>query len=102
MYTESTRNILLLTPQLFCRNFEMRLIKRNNYPPYILDTVDRTVLEDDNGNPIMVSHFFDQQELGCRAEKWRKNDIHFGNVPLHACYLYECCTIEVMKQKYHL
>ena len=60
----------------------MKLIKRNNYPPYISDTVDRTVLEDDNGNPIMVSHFFDQQELGCRAKKWRKNDIHFGNVPL--------------------
>ena len=60
----------------------MRLIKRNNYPPYILDTFDRTVLEDDNGNPIMVSHFFDQQELGCHAKKWRKNDIHFGNVPL--------------------
>ena len=59
----------------------MRLIKQNNYPPYILDTVDRTVLEDDNGNPIMVSHFFDQQELGCHAKKWRKNDIHFGNVP---------------------
>ena len=61
----------------------MRLIKRNNYPPYILDTVDRIVLEDDNGNPIMVSHFFDQQELGCHAKKWRKNDIHFGNAPLH-------------------
>ena len=60
----------------------MRLIKRNNYPPYILDTVDRTVLEDDNGNPTMVSHFFDQQELGCHAKKWRKNDIHFGNAPL--------------------
>ena len=60
----------------------MKLIKRNNYPPYILDTVDRTVLEDDNGNPIMVSHFFDQQELGCHAKKWRKNDIHFGNTPL--------------------
>ena len=60
----------------------MKLIKRNNYPPYILDTVDRTVLEDDNGNPIMVSHFFNQQELGCHAKKWRKNDIHFGNAPL--------------------
>ena len=26
---------------------------------------------------------FDQQELGCHAKKWRKNDIHFGNAPLH-------------------
>ena len=60
----------------------MKLIKWNNYLPYILDTVDRTVLENDNGNPIMVSHFFDQQELGCHAKKWRKNDIHFGNAPL--------------------
>ena len=70
----------------------MRLIRRNNYQPYILDTVDRTVLEDDNGNPIMVLHFFDQQELGCRAKKWRKNDIHFGNAPfcgmLPLCMLY--------------
>ena len=66
----------------------MRLIKRNNYPPYILDTVDRTVLEDENGNPIMVSHFFDQQELGCRAKKWRKNDsncitLSYSSSPKH-------------------
>ena len=60
----------------------MRLIKWNNYPPYILDTLDRTVLEDNNGNSIMVSHFSNQQELGSHAKKWRKNDIHFGNAPL--------------------
>ena len=47
-----------------------------------MDNIDRTVLEDGNGNPVKVSHFFDQQELGSRAKKRRKNDIHFGNAPL--------------------
>ena len=64
----------------------MKLIKCNNYPAYILDNIDRTVLEDDNGNPIMVSHFFDQQELGSCIKKWRKNDIHFGTFHLRFLY----------------
>ena len=68
----------------------MKLIKRNNYPAYILDNIDRTVLEDDNGNPIMVSHFFDQQELGSCIKKWRKNDIHFGNAPLRGMLPLRC------------
>ena len=52
-------------------------------PGLLLHNIDRTVLEDDSGNPIMVSHFFDQQELGSHSKKWRKNDIHFGNAPVH-------------------
>ena len=80
----------------------MKLIKQNNYPPYILDTVDRTVLEDDNGNLIMVSHFFDQQELGCHAKNGERMTFTLEMYHYVACYLYVCCIIEVMKQKYHL
>ena len=79
----------------------MKLIKRNNYPAYILDNIDRTVLEDDNGNPIMVSHFFDQQELGSRIKKWRKNDIHLEMHHYVECYPYNFYTIEQMRLKYH-
>ena len=67
VHGKHTKYVIIIS-QSFCRHFEMKLIKRNNYPPYILDTVDRTVLEDDNGNPFMVSHFFDQQELGCSTK----------------------------------
>ena len=70
----------------------MKLLKRNNYPPYTLDDADTVILEDDNGNPVMISHKFDQMELGVRTKKWRKDDIHFGNAPLRGLlplrYLY--------------
>ena len=40
----------------------------------------------------MISHKFDQMELGARTKKWRKDDIHFGNAPLRGLlplrYLY--------------
>ena len=80
----------------------MKLIKRNNYPAYILDNIDRTVLEDDNGNPIMVSHFFDQQELGSRIKKWQKKMTY--TLEMHhyvECYPYDFYTIEQMRLKYH-
>ena len=38
----------------------MKLLKRNNYPAYTLDDADTVILEDDNGNPVMISHKFDQ------------------------------------------
>ena len=57
----------------------MCLLKENNYPAYTLYDTDRIVLEDNDGNTIMLSHTFDQLELGSRVKKWRKDDIHFGN-----------------------
>ena len=70
----------------------MKLLKRNNYPAYTLDEADTVILKDDNGNPVMISHKFDQMELGVRTKKWRKDDIHFGNAPLRGLlplrYLY--------------
>ena len=49
---------------LLFRNFDMKLLKRNNYPAYTLDDADTIILKDDNGNPVMISHKFDQMELG--------------------------------------
>ena len=67
---------------VYCRNFEMRLLKRNNYPAYTLNNPNNIILQDSNGIPLMISHKFDQQELGFRVKKWRKDDINFGNAPL--------------------
>ena len=70
----------------------MKLTKRSNYPPYILEASDNVVLRDTNGNPLMCSHKFDNIELGMRAKKWRKDDINFGNKPVRGMlplrYLY--------------
>ena len=60
----------------------MRLLKRNNYPAYTLNNPNNIVLQDSNGIPLMISHKFDQQELGVRTKKCRKDDINFGNAPL--------------------
>ena len=79
----------------------MKLIKRNNYPAYILDNIDRTVLEDDNGNPIMVSHFFDQQELGSHAKKGGKMTYTLVMPHYVECYPYVFSTITQMRLKYH-
>ena len=64
------------------RNFEMRLLKRNNYPAYTLNNPNNVILKDGSGIPLMISHKFDQQELGFRVKKWRKDDINFGNAPV--------------------
>ena len=60
----------------------MKLKKRTNYPPYILEASDNVVLRDSNGNPLMRVHQFDNIELGICAKKWRKDDINFGNKPV--------------------
>ena len=70
----------------------MQLIKKINYPAYTLDDTNRIVLEDKDGNTLMLSHTFDQLELGSCVKKWCKDDIHFGNAPVHGMlplrYLY--------------
>ena len=70
----------------------MKLLKKTNYPAYTVDNVDDMVLKDSNGVPLICSHEFNKLESGMRVKKWRKQDIHFGDTPLHGMlplhYLY--------------
>ena len=70
----------------------MKLLKKTNYPAYTVDNVDDVVLKDSNGVPLICSHEFNMLESGMHVKKWRKQDIHFRDAPLHGMlplrYLY--------------
>ena len=61
----------------------MKLLKKTNYPPYTVDNADNVVLRDANGVPLICSHDCDKIESGMHTKKWQKQDINFGNAPLH-------------------
>ena len=49
---------------LFFRHFDMKLLKKMNYPPYTVDYADTVVLRDLSGVPAICSHDFDKLESG--------------------------------------
>ena len=61
------------------RHFDMKLLKKTNYPAY---TVDNVVLRHSNSVHLICSHEFDKLESGMQVKKWRKQDLNFGNAPL--------------------
>ena len=67
---------------VFFRHFDMKLLKKTNYPPYIVDYADTVVLRDSSGVPAICSHDFDKLESGVRVKKWWKQDINFSNTLL--------------------